>query len=50
MSWKGKITILTVSLILVGSFLFDSIVSNAQQTPTDSTDKRAFLPNRLRRR
>ncbi len=37
MSWKGKITILSVSLMFIGSLLFNSFVSNAQQTPTDST-------------
>ncbi len=37
MSWKRKITIVSVSLVFIGSLLFNSFISNAQQTPTDQT-------------
>ncbi len=41
MSWKGKFTILTVSLMFLGGSLFDSFVTKAQQRPTDPTDQKS---------
>ncbi len=39
MSWKGKFTILSVSLMFIGSLLFNSFVTEAQQTPTNTSDQ-----------